>query len=156
MLVYWYQLYTRQTNAEKALEKEVAKLGVRYRSQHPLLSARAILDFYFPDYNLVIEVDDPSHRTKKGIKKDQERTERLAGLGLNILRFTNEEVLTDASGCASAIYSRLKTISVLPDVDSVPLGMSGKSSKRGKKSKRIPAPRAKASYLPKGSAVASH
>lgn len=103
MLTYWYQLYTKQTKQERALEKELAKLGVRYRCQHPFLSVRAIVDFLLPDYNLVIEVDDPGHLRKKNIKKDRERTERLTGLGLRVIRYTNEEVDTQLSRVVESI-----------------------------------------------------
>lgn len=90
MLGWWYRLYTKQTKHEQKLEKEVCKLGVRYRTQHIILPVKAILDFYFPDQNLCVEVDDPSHEKK--IKKDRLRTERLAGLGIKTIRFTNKQV----------------------------------------------------------------
>lgn len=90
MLSYWYRLYTKQTKQEKAVEKELCKLGVRYRTQHIVLAAKAILDFYLPDQNLCIEVDDISHNRKQ--KKDQERTNRLTGLGIKVVRFTNADV----------------------------------------------------------------
>jgi len=90
MLTYWYRLYTKQTKHEKKLEKQLCKLGVRYRTQHIVLAAKAILDFYLPDQEICIEVDDPGHEKRQ--KKDQQRTERLAGLGIKVIRFTNEDV----------------------------------------------------------------
>lgn len=90
MLSYWYRLYTKQTVQEKKLEKEICKLGVRYRTQHIVLPAKAILDFYLPDQNLCIEIDDPSHAKKQ--KKDRERTKRLSGLGIDVVRYTNKQV----------------------------------------------------------------
>jgi very-short-patch-repair endonuclease len=90
MLSWWYTLYMKQTEHEKKMEQELCKLGVRYRTQHPMLGIHAILDFYLPDQNLCIEIDDPSHKKKQ--KKDQERTERLAGLGIRVVRFTNDDV----------------------------------------------------------------
>ena len=95
LLGYWYRLYTKQTKQEQAVEREVAKLGIRYRTQHPFLAQKAFTDFYFPDYNLVVEIDDPSHNEPKKIKKDLERTKRLQVLGLTILRFTNRQVDTE-------------------------------------------------------------
>lgn len=90
MLSYWYRLYQNQTKQEDKLEREICKLGVRYRTQHPFLGIKAFADFYLPDYKLVIEVDDISHEKK--IKKDRLRTERLAGLGIETIRFTNKQV----------------------------------------------------------------
>lgn len=136
ILSYWYQLYTKQTPAERALEKEVAKLGIRYRTQHILISTRSILDFYFPDYNLVVEVDDKSHLTKKGIKKDQERTNRLTGLGLKVIRYTNEEVLKDPRFVAKNIQNIVSTLSPVEEINSAALGMSTKKTKIQKK--RLP------------------
>lgn len=92
LLGYWYRLYTKQTPCEELLEKNIAKLGVRYRTQHPFLAQKAFADFYFPDHNLIVEVDDPGHLKPDKIKKDLQRTKRLEAFGLKILRFTNDEV----------------------------------------------------------------
>ena len=52
-----------------------------------------IVDFYLPDYHLVIELDGSQHYTEEGLAKDQIRTEVLTDLGFkNIIRFKNEEV----------------------------------------------------------------
>lgn len=109
MLTWWYHLYMNQTPAEKKLESIVAKMGVEYRTQHPFLGTRprAIADFYFPKHSLIVEVDDPSHLTKKKQKKDQERTEALAGLGLIVIRFSNRDVLRTPTMVASKILSYL-------------------------------------------------
>lgn len=92
LLSYWYKLYKDQTKYEEAVEREVCKLGVRYRTQHPFIAQKAFADFYFPDYKLIIEIDDPSHNEPEKIKKDLQRTKRLEALGLRIVRFTNEQV----------------------------------------------------------------
>ncbi len=90
MLSYWYRLYTKQTRHEEMLEKEICKLGVRYRTQHPMIGQKAFLDFYLPDYQVCLEVDDPGHEKRQ--KKDRLRDKRLAGLGIRTIRFTNSEV----------------------------------------------------------------
>lgn len=105
MLSYWYRLYTKQTKHEQMLEKELCKLGVRYRTQHIVLPVKAILDFYLPDYNLCIEVDDISHEKKT--KKDRLRTERLAGIGIRVVRFTNKQVETQLSKVLAQIQVEL-------------------------------------------------
>ncbi|HBR74940.1 MAG TPA: endonuclease, partial [Cyanobacteria bacterium UBA11159] len=51
-----------------------------------------IVDFYCPSLKLVIEVDGESHFTDEEKAWDRERTERLEGYGLTIIRFTNEQV----------------------------------------------------------------
>lgn len=92
VLSYWYKLYTKQTKAEIALEKLVCKLKVRYRTQHIVMSCNAILDFYFPDYNLALEVDDPGHLKPKQVEKDKLRTIKLEAKGIKVIRFTNDQV----------------------------------------------------------------
>lgn len=106
MLSYWYRLYTKQTKHEKAVEAEICKLGVRYRTQHIMLNARAILDFYFPDHDLCVEIDDNSHKQK--IKKDQERTSRLTGLGIRVIRFTNTDVDKNLQKIVTQIQEELQ------------------------------------------------
>ncbi|ACK66239.1 protein of unknown function DUF559 [Rippkaea orientalis PCC 8801] len=67
--------------------------GLKFRCQHPV--GRFILDFYCPSCKLAIEIDGSSHDTKQ--EYDQVRTEKLAQYGYRVLRFTNEEVMTDLS-----------------------------------------------------------
>lgn len=93
LLSYWYKLYMNQTPCEEIVERYVATLGVRYRTQHPFLGQKSFTDFYFPDHNIVLEIDDPSHNRKSKRKKDLQRTKRLEALGLTIYRITNESVL---------------------------------------------------------------
>ncbi len=94
LLSYWYKLYRDQTRQEQVVEAEICKLGVRYRTQHPFIAQKAFADFYFPDYNLILEIDDPSHNEPEKIKKDLQRTRRLEALELSVIRVTNHQVDT--------------------------------------------------------------
>src|SRR5690606_34788837 len=96
--------YSNLTPAEKALEPEVAKLGVPYRVQHPIWALRYRLDFALPTLGIAIEVDDPSHTAKKKRAADKKRTDRLKKAGWKVLRTTNAEVLADPEG---ALHSML-------------------------------------------------
>lgn len=117
LLGYQYRLYNNQTKQEQKLEAEICKLGVRYRTQHLFMGAKAIVDFLFPDYGLVVEVDDPSHDKKKA--EDQKRTERLQTLGLKkILRYSNYKIDTQLSSVIEDIRINLK--SWVPSSDDPP------------------------------------
>lgn len=94
VLGYWYRLYTKQTPAEVILESLICKLKMRYRTQHIVMSCNAILDFYFPDYNLALEVDDPGHLKPKQVAKDKERTDKLLAKGIRVIRCTNDDVFS--------------------------------------------------------------
>jgi very-short-patch-repair endonuclease len=92
LLTYWYKLYKDQTRHEEMVEFEISKLGVRYRTQHPFLAQKAFVDFYLPDLDLVVEVDDPKHLLPDRIAKDKKRTALLNSLGITVIRYTNQEV----------------------------------------------------------------
>jgi very-short-patch-repair endonuclease len=78
------------TEAEKRLWQRLRRkqLGLRFRRQHAI--GRFIVDFYCRSAQLVIEVDGPVHQYTA--EQDAVRQEYLESLGLQVLRFTNEEV----------------------------------------------------------------
>ena len=51
------------------------------------------MDFVCIEKKLVVEVDVGYHSEYGQIKKDELRTERLNGMGFNVIRFSNEEIL---------------------------------------------------------------
>ena len=63
------------------------------------------VDLADPKKKLAIEVDGHSHRSKKWRFLDRRKTEVLNALGWSVLRFTNEEVLTDPKAAARVIRS---------------------------------------------------
>jgi very-short-patch-repair endonuclease len=54
-----------------------------------------IVDFYCPSLKLVIEIDGESHFTDEAQEYDRERTQRLEGYGLKVIRFTNQQVVNN-------------------------------------------------------------
>ena len=75
--------------------------GLKFRRQHPIF--RFILDFYCPQYKLVIEIDGHSHFEPEQHRYDQARTEWLEQRGLRVIRFTNREVETNLEGVLMTI-----------------------------------------------------
>lgn len=51
-----------------------------------------MVDFYCPATILVIEIDGDSHYTHSAKVNDFVRQQFIESLGLNVLRFTNEEI----------------------------------------------------------------
>ena len=107
LLGYAHRLLNNQTKAEQALEHEICKLGLRYRTQFLFPGQKAIVDFLLIDKNCVIEVDDPSHEEDAKRAKDIERTKALNTLGLKVIRFTNAQVLSELSFVISQIAKEL-------------------------------------------------
>ncbi|MCF8359349.1 MAG: endonuclease domain-containing protein [Prolixibacteraceae bacterium] len=86
-------LRLKQTTAEDLLWCNLRnrKLGgYKFRRQHPILVY--IADFYCPEKKLVVEVDGGIHKRKEQREHDKIRNNEMEGLGLFVLRFTNEEV----------------------------------------------------------------
>ncbi|MEZ7497286.1 endonuclease domain-containing protein [Flavobacterium sp. Arc3] len=67
--------------------------GCKFRRQHPLLNY--VADFYCHQLKLVVEIDGEYHQTVEQKKLDKERTVTIEFQGLDVIRFTNDEVLTD-------------------------------------------------------------
>jgi len=105
------ELRRKQTPAEELLWQHLRNRnlsGKKILRQHPVC-----VDFYFgrrlyyiPDFycheaKLVIEADGPVHLFKK--EYDKNRDEVLNGLGLKILRFTNDEIVNNLAGVLKKI-----------------------------------------------------
>jgi very-short-patch-repair endonuclease len=81
------------TPAERRLWQALRKRqlnGLRFRCQHPIGSF--IVDFYCPKRRLVIELDGSIHDQQ--LDYDAARTEALNRLGYSVVRFRNQEVMT--------------------------------------------------------------
>ena len=106
-LARWAKLYSNPTPAEQAMEPAIAALGIRYRFQHPLWALRLFPDFVLLDHRVIIEIDDPSHRTTKKRKADAERTARLQRAGWRVVRCTNDEAIEDPTGTVAKLLAPL-------------------------------------------------
>jgi very-short-patch-repair endonuclease len=83
------------TESEKALWEELRNrkmLGLKFRRQHPL--HWYVADFYCHEKRLVIEIDGGVHNRKEIKEHDLNRTAELERLGIRVIRFTNEEILS--------------------------------------------------------------
>ncbi|MGC8837475.1 MAG: type ISP restriction/modification enzyme, partial [Anaerolineae bacterium] len=63
------------------------------------------VDFYCHDANLIVEVDGPVHQYT--LEEDAIRQEFLKSLGYKVLRFTNEQVMSDPEGVLEALAAAL-------------------------------------------------
>lgn len=78
--------------------------GLKFRRQHPI--GNFIADFFCGEYRLVIEVDGAVHQEKTQVERDFRRENILKANNLNILRFTNEEILDDTEIVLQKIINR--------------------------------------------------
>jgi len=95
--------------------------GVKFRRQYSI--EKYVLDFYCPEYRIAIEADGGQHFEKEGLQKDQERTKRLESLNVRMMRFTNQEILTNIEGVYEVILRAVDEIrDKTPSPQSSPLG----------------------------------
>jgi very-short-patch-repair endonuclease len=76
-------------------------VGAKFRRQYGV--GNYVLDFYSPELRLAIEVDGDSHFSVEGRNHDSERTEFLVKRGIQVVRFTNREVLEACDGVVEVI-----------------------------------------------------
>jgi very-short-patch-repair endonuclease len=87
------------TRAERALEAILAEidghaLEGRFRREW-VCGGRWIVDFYFPEVRLAIEVDGGYHRSTFQLGWDLFKASELEAAGLTLVRLTNQEVFGD-------------------------------------------------------------
>ena len=87
------------TPAEEKLRRILNDLngGVlrdRFRREHAILR-KWIVDFYFHEIRLAIEVDGSFHRSKSQLNRDRRKDADCARSGITVLRITNREVFGD-------------------------------------------------------------
>ena len=94
---YANRLRKEMTKAEVCLWKYVLRAskmkGYPFRRQRPVLNY--IADFMCKELMLIIEVDGSIHELEEIMKNDEIRQKALEESGFTVLRFTNEEVLTN-------------------------------------------------------------
>jgi 5-methyltetrahydrofolate--homocysteine methyltransferase len=97
------------TMAETVLWTELRKLkndGLKFRRQHCV--ENFIVDFACISIKLAIEIDGVSHAESQ--VRDLKRTQFLEGLGWKIVRFDNEDVLTNLHEVVSVIITKCREL----------------------------------------------
>lgn len=97
-------LRKRQTDAERKLWSLLRNrnlAGVKFKRQFPI--DKYILDFYSHEYKLCVEADGGQHYTDEGKEKDEIRTAALSELGIQVLRFSDREILLNSAGVCEVI-----------------------------------------------------
>ncbi|WP_151089176.1 endonuclease domain-containing protein [Hymenobacter baengnokdamensis] len=81
------------------------QLGVKFRRQHSI--DRYIADFTYLSHKLIIELDGNGHSEPDQADYDRGRSALLAELGYRILRFPNEQVLSQIEAILAIIKASL-------------------------------------------------
>jgi len=101
-------LRRRSTDAEQLVWSRLraGRLeGMKFRRQHPM--GQYIADFVCLERKLIIELDGSQHALPEELLKDRQRSEWLEKEGYSVLRFLDNEALTNTEGVLEVIRERL-------------------------------------------------
>ncbi len=108
------QMRTEPTAAENLLWQRLRNrqlLGFKFRRQHSI--ERFIVDFYCAEAGLVVEVEGSIHQYQQ--EEDQLRQAYLESRGLNVLRFSNDDVMNRMDQVLNHISDSLSSPSSLTE-----------------------------------------
>ncbi len=100
------ELRKRMTKAERKLWADSLR-SLKIPIKRQKLLENYIVDFYCSKAKLVIEVDGESHNTKEGVEYDTHRTAVLESFGLEVIRFTNYDVLFEFNKVRELIIEKI-------------------------------------------------
>ncbi len=101
-------LRSNASDAEQRLWRQLRakQLGTKFHRQYSVDAY--VLDFYAPRWKLAIEVDADSHFTVEAKQYDEERTAYMKQFGIEVVRFTNLEILENIGGVLETIEGAVK------------------------------------------------
>jgi very-short-patch-repair endonuclease len=99
----------RPTQAEREFKNFLLSLngGVlrnRFKMQH-VASGRWIIDFFFPEVRLGVEIDGSVHRAHVQKRRDRQKEKDCARFDITLLRVTNSDVFGDKNALANKLRS---------------------------------------------------
>ncbi|MDF9798633.1 very-short-patch-repair endonuclease [Catalinimonas alkaloidigena] len=89
-----------------------SQLGLKFRRRHPI--ANYIADFYCHQAKIVVEIDGSIHKLQHIKEYDEGRTYVMEQLGIEVLRFSNEEVFSDIETIVEKIRNVISNIKQEP------------------------------------------
>ena len=121
------RMRSEPTDAERALWQLLrAKRFVGYKFKRQVPIDRYIVDFVCFAARLIIEADGSQHAESD---YDAERDAYLAGQGFRVLRFWNNDILTNTEGVSEAIWAALQDDASTPSPQ--PLSHKGRGAFEG-------------------------
>ena len=97
------------TEAESAFWQIAKGNGLGQKCRRQYIIGEYIVDFFFRQSMVIVEIDGGYHYTEEQQKKDKERQDWLEQKGYKILRFTNEQVLLDTDKTIETIKNKIKS-----------------------------------------------
>jgi very-short-patch-repair endonuclease len=105
-------LRRKESDAERKLWSKLRSIQfekLEFRRQHPI--GKYIVDFVSLEKKFVVEVDGWQHNEPGNMEKDEQRTDWLENEGNHVIRFWNNDILTNIEGVGMRILEQLGNIS---------------------------------------------
>ena len=103
-------LRSEMTRAENSLWLRLRArqfYSLKFRRQHGI--GPYIVDFYCPEKAVVIEVDGDIHAATDQEFKDRQRERDIQSLGIQVIRYTNDQVLSNLEGVMEDLAKQLSS-----------------------------------------------
>jgi len=78
---------------------------VRFRRQE--IIGNCVADFYCDKAKLIVELDGSQHYEEAGLQDDAIRTAFFNGFGIEVIRFSNLDVMSNFEGVCSSIEQKV-------------------------------------------------
>lgn len=93
----------KDTSIELKIEAELQRRDINYQKQVPLCKI-AIVDFYLPEYRIVIQCDGDYWHNRPGSKEKDERQDRILTFNaFNVYRFWEHDINISSKKCIDKI-----------------------------------------------------
>ena len=110
-IIFARNLRRNESDAERKLWSKLRSRqfeNLKFRKQHPI--GKYIVDFVSFEKKIIIEVDGSQHMEPRNNEKDMERTKYLEDEGYTVLRFWNNDVLTNIEGVGLKLLEQIDTL----------------------------------------------
>lgn len=114
MLPYDNKLKFIARALRKNMTEQEKNLWYKYLRNHHVkfnrqkVIGKYIVDFYSNSAKLAIEIDGSQHYNEENKQYDKKRTEYLNSLGINVIRFSNDECVNNFDGVCMSIDTAVK------------------------------------------------
>jgi very-short-patch-repair endonuclease len=108
------ELLDNARRLRKEMTPQERKLWYLFLQKYPIkiykqrIIGSYIVDFYCASANLVIEVDGSQHYDADGMVYDEQRTEYLRALGLEVVRYSNADINARFDRVCEDIHQRIQ------------------------------------------------
>ena len=97
----------KNTSIELKIEAELKNKNINYQKQVPLCKVTRV-DFYLPEYRIVIQCDgDYWHNLPKVKERDEKQNKVLIFNGFNVYRFWEHEINESPKKCVDKLFKSL-------------------------------------------------